>query len=1185
MSHRRFFADLVVVALLAAIYFGAAKLGLALAFVNASATAVWPPTGIALAALLVLGNRAWPGVLLGAFLANVTTAGSGATAIAIAVGNTLEGLAGAYLVNRFANGRHGFDRARDIFTFVMLAAIVSTTVSATIGVTSLCLGGFASWANYGAIWLTWWLGDAVGALVVAPPLILWSVRPRLRWSARQVLELIILLLALILVGLTVFGGLLLAGSKNYPLEFVCLPLLIWAAFRFGQREAATVACGLSGIAIWGTVHGFGPFVTVVPNESLLLLQTFIGVAAVMSLVLAAAVSERKQAEEALQRAHNELELRVQERTASLAEAIEASHAEVVEREHAQAALQEAQDELEQRIQERTVELVQANAELRVEIGVRKQIEETLRESQERYRLIAENTGDIIMLLDQQGRFTYVSPSCRQVLGYDPAELIGHSGFDLVHPEDLAFTLEQRPQLASSGATQLTCRYRHADGSWRWLEARGTMVAQPDSRYTVAVGRDVTERKRAEATLRESKAQIEAILQGVSDGVTVQDGSGRLVYANDVAARMTGYASVQALLEAPRAEILQQFEIFDEAGQPFSLEHLPALLALQGIAGSEALVRFRVRATGEERWSVIKATPVYDEHGQPQLAINTFHDITLYKQAEMVLRQAKAQLETRVAERTAELRAANERLQSELSQHRRTASALAEAQRVAHIGSWEWHIATNRLTWSDELYRLFGLKPQECALDYETYLARLHPDDRVLVDRAIQRAQQERQPFAFDHRIILPDGTVRWLHGRGEVSVAETGQPIRLQGTAQDITERKRAELALHASEERFSRAFHASPATISITTLAGGCFLDVNESFLDLMGYQRDEIIGHTASELGVWPRADDRARVVQALREQGSVRGIEISFRTKSGEILETLASIELIDLGGERCMLTLTQDISERRRAEAALKTFATTLERRNRELQEFASVASHDLQEPLRKVQAFGDLLRTEYSATLDVEGRDYLKRIQNAASRMQTLINDLLLLARLGSDARPFVMVDLNWVAREVVADLEAQIGRTGARVELGDLPTIEADPLQMRQLLQNVIGNALKFCRPEKPPVVKIRNHLIAGAELRLAGSTPGDPCCQISVEDNGIGFDEKYLDRIFAVFQRLHGRGEYEGTGIGLAICRRIVERHGGSITATSTPGQGTTFFITLPLHQASGRIGSWNHLENALPS
>ena len=286
---------------LAAVYFVAGKLGLQLASVNASATAVWAPTGIALAAFLILGYRIWPAILLSAFLVNLTTAGSVGTSISIGAGNTLEGIVGAYLVNRYANGRHALQRAPGVFKFAALTAIVSTMVSATCGVTSLALAGFADWARYGSIWLTWWLGDAAGALVVAPFVILWSEGPRRRWRGSRVFEAALLLLSLSFVGAIVFGGLFPSDVKNYPLEFLCLPLLIWAAFRFGQREVATAVAILSGIATWGTLHGFGPFARNAQNESLLLLQTFMAVTALTTLALGAVISERRAAEKRLRR--------------------------------------------------------------------------------------------------------------------------------------------------------------------------------------------------------------------------------------------------------------------------------------------------------------------------------------------------------------------------------------------------------------------------------------------------------------------------------------------------------------------------------------------------------------------------------------------------------------------------------------------------------------------------------------------------------------------------------------------------------------------------------------------------------------------------------------------------------------------------------------------------------------------
>jgi integral membrane sensor domain MASE1 len=285
-------------ALLAALYFGAGKLGLTLAFVNASATAVWPPAGIALAAFLVLGYRVWPGILLAAFLVNLTTTGGVASSIGIAMGNTLEGILGAYLVIRFAHGRHVFEHPPDVFKFAGIA-MVGPSVAATIGFASLLFGGYASWNDLGGIWWTWWLGDSEGVLLVAPLLVLWSTTSLGPWRTIRGLEAALLSLALILTGLILFGGFLVASVKHYPLEFLAFPVLAWVAFRFGPRETVVVTGLLSAIAIWVTLRGFGPFVGDTQNESLLLAQAFIALAGVPSLVLAAAVGDRMRAEEAI----------------------------------------------------------------------------------------------------------------------------------------------------------------------------------------------------------------------------------------------------------------------------------------------------------------------------------------------------------------------------------------------------------------------------------------------------------------------------------------------------------------------------------------------------------------------------------------------------------------------------------------------------------------------------------------------------------------------------------------------------------------------------------------------------------------------------------------------------------------------------------------------------------------------
>lgn len=246
-----------------------------------------------------------------------------------------------------------------------------------------------------------------------------------------------------------------------------------------------------------------------------------------------------------------------------------------------------------------------------------------------------------------------------------------------------------------------------------------------------------------------------------------------------------------------------------------------------------------------------------------------------------------------------------------------------------------------------------------------------------------------------------------------------------------------------------------------------------------------------------------------------------------------------------------------------EEKLRTFAQRLEMSNRELEEFASVASHDLQEPLRKVSVFGDRLKKKCGDSLGEEGLDYLERMLRSTNRMQTLINDLLDYSRVTRRPRAFEPVDLNEVTKEILIDLEARIEQVGGTVEVSDLITIDAEPLHMRQLLQNLIGNALKFHRPDVKPVVQVRGR-------SFCEPNGGRAMFELTVSDNGVGFDEKYLDRLFQVFQRLHNRNQFEGTGLGLAIARRIAERHGGTVSAHGKPNEGASFSITLPVRQES---------------
>ena len=397
---------------------------------------------------------------------------------------------------------------------------------------------------------------------------------------------------------------------------------------------------------------------------------------------------------------------------------------------------------------------------------------------------------------------------------------------------------------------------------------------------------------------------------------------------------------------------------------------------------------------------------------------------------------------------------------------------------------------------------------------------------------------------------------------------EQGAIAYVISTGIDITERRQAELTLLESESRFRRLVET--AQEGVWVLDGQAQTSyVNQRMADMLGYAPENMLGKPLFHFMDAAAAADAERQFER-RRQGIKENHDFRFQRQDGSDFWAIVSTNPVfsETGEFMGVLGMLSDITDRKQAEKKLEILVAKLEQSNRELQDFASVASHDLQEPLRKIQAFGDRLKLKCADTLPLEGKDYLERMQNAAQRMQTLINDLLTFSRVTTKAQPFVPVNLATIVQEVLSDIEVQIQRVGGCIEADYLPTIEADPLQMRQLFQNLISNALKFHQSDRRPIVSISAQILNAPDSSTLVHRSDSPLCQISVADNGIGFDEKYLDRIFTVFQRLHGRNDYEGTGVGLAICRKIAERHRGSITAKSIPGQGTTFIVTLPTQQ-----------------
>jgi PAS domain S-box-containing protein len=320
-------------------------------------------------------------------------------------------------------------------------------------------------------------------------------------------------------------------------------------------------------------------------------------------------------------------------------------------------------------------------------------------------------------------------------------------------------------------------------------------------------------------------------------------------------------------------------------------------------------------------------------------------------------------------------------------------------------------------------------------------------------------------------------------------------------------------------------------------------------------GLTYEQVLGRSVYDF-VLPEEHERVRkIFRGVLETGVPDSYDIRSYADTGPQWYVVRVGPIRDGGRIVGFTMITTDVTSLKKTQLQLEQSLRQLEQSNRELESFASVASHDLQEPLRKIQSFGERLKAVSAGALGPDGQDYLERMQSAAARMRRLIEDLLAFARVTSKAQPFARVELATITRDVLGDLEVTIEQTKAIVTVGDLPVLEADPTQMRQLLQNLLSNALKFRREDVAPHISIESSVD-----KEAGR------CELRVRDNGIGFEEKYAERIFNLFQRLHGRGKYEGTGLGLAICRKIVERHGGSISARSSPGNGTTFIVVLPL-------------------
>ena len=476
--------------------------------------------------------------------------------------------------------------------------------------------------------------------------------------------------------------------------------------------------------------------------------------------------------------------------------------------------------------------------------------------------------------------------------------------------------------------------------------------------------------------------------------------------------------------------------------------------------------------------------------------------------------------------------------------------------------------------SPQVQTILGFSPEEWVADPSFWQTRLHPDDRESVMKEIERSNQIQGPSNIEYRMIARDGRVVWFHDQTVLVRDDKGQPLYWQGLKVDITQRMQAEAHARQSEERFSKAFRASPIAISITRLSDGLFADVNDSFLHLLGYSREEILGRTALDLNIYANKDERSKFIQKLLEQGEVRDYEMTAQTKSGDTIHALFSTEMIELDGQPYALATILDITGRKQAEDEILKLNAELERRVQERtteleralrakDEFLANMSHELRTPLNAILGLSESLSEHIAGPLNEKQARYVKTISESGTHLLSLINDILDLARIesGQVVLNIAEVDLQQVCQASLRMINQQALKKDQQVALDvddGIGSIWVDERRLKQILVNLLSNAVKFTP--------------AGGKLGL--DVRGDrheKRVTFTVWDNGIGIRESDLTRLFRPFVQLDSglSREATGTGLGLALVAQMVRLHGGSVSVESQPDEGSRFTVTLPWEPA----------------